>query len=120
MKTASCKAKGRVCCSEAKDLLMKYAPDLRPGDIEITSSGATGEDLKLSPAARAIYDFVIECKNTEAINIWAAYKQAQDHRLYLLKKNHVTFDTVPVVFFRRNRSKLMVTMEAEDFVRLIR
>lgn len=120
MKTASAKAKGRVCCSETKDLLMKYAPDLRPGDIEITSSGATGEDIKLSPAARELYDFVIECKNTESINIWAAYKQAQEHKISLLKKNQVTFNTAPLVFYRRNRSKLMVTLEAEDFVRMIR
>lgn len=116
MKTSSAKAKGRVCCSLVKDLLYQYAPDLKPGDIEITSSGATGEDLKLSPAARQKYPLIIECKNTEAINIWAAFEQAKGH---LVDKDLDSGFHVPIVFYRRNRSDLMCTLLAEDFLKLI-
>jgi hypothetical protein len=112
MKTSSCKAKGRKACQEAKDLLHKYAPDLRPGDIEITSSGACGEDLKLSPAAREKYPLVVEVKSQESIQIWAALEQAESHGI-----GHP--DQVPVLFFRRNRSELYVALLAEDFVKLI-
>lgn len=111
MRTSSAKAKGRRCAVETKELLELYAPDLRPGDIEVTSSGATGEDLKLSPAAREIYPLAIECKNVESLNIWAAYEQAC---------SHVKDDRYPVVFYRRNRSDLMVTLKAEHFMKLTR
>jgi len=112
MQTRSAKAKGRKCATETKELLEKFAPDLRPGDIAVTPSGVTGRDVVLSPAAQALYQLAIECKNQEALNIWAAFEQAKKHA-------EGTQDT-PVVFFRRNRSELMVCMRAEDFVKAIR
>ena len=112
MRTSSAKAKGRRACVEAKELLELYAPDLRPGDIEVTSSGATGEDLKLSPAARELYNFAIEVKCQESLNIWSALAQAASHA--------EGTDRTPVLFFRRNRSKLYVALDAEAFTRLVR
>jgi hypothetical protein len=110
MKTASCKAKGRRACQEVVDLLYKYAPDLRPGDIRITSSSVCGEDIQLSPAALEIYPFKIECKNVEKLNIWKALEQAQSHN----------GEGTPVLFFKRNRSDLYVAIRAEDFQKLTR
>lgn len=110
MKTSSAKAKGRKCCQEVQKLLYYYAPVLSEGDIEITSSGATGEDIKLSPHARGFYPFAIECKNQESLNIWAAYEQAKEHA--------DGKELVPIVFYKRNRSELMVTLKAEDFFKL--
>jgi hypothetical protein len=117
MRTSSAKAKGRRLCARVKELLYKYAPDLRPGDIEITSSGCTGEDLKLSPAARQVYPFVVEGKCQESLNIWSALKQAEGHL-----KNHDTDYgfVVPTLFFSRNHADLYVAMKAEDFIRLVR
>jgi hypothetical protein len=74
--------------------------------------GVTGRDLKLSPAAREIYPLAIECKNVEALNIWAAYEQAKKHA-----EGSTDF---PIVFFKRNKSELMVTLLAEDFMKLVR
>lgn len=111
MKTSSCKAKGRRACADVVELLLKHAPTLQPDDIRITSSGATGEDILLSPEARKLFPWVIEVKNTETINIWQAYAQAVSH----LKPG---VDYVPILFFRRNRSELMACMKASDFVRL--
>ena len=118
MRTSSAKAKGRRLCLEIKELLHKYAPDLRPGDIEVTSSGACGEDLKLSPAAREVYPLVAECKNQERLNIWEAIAQAENHRVWA--PDETNWLPVPVVFFRRNKSKPYVAMGAEEFIRLIR
>lgn len=112
MKTSSAKAKGRKACKEVQDLMYLYDTSLELGDIEITSSGATGEDLKLSPAARKIYPWAIECKNQEALNIWAAYEQATEHA------NGSTL--IPIVFYKRNRSELMVTLTAENFMKLVK
>lgn len=109
MKTSSAKAKGRRACQDVQELLYKYAVHLQPGDIEVTSSGVTGEDIKLSPAARDVYPFVIECKNQEKLNIWSAIEQA---------KTHVKGVEVPLLFFKRNRSDLMVCLSAEDFMQL--
>ncbi len=117
MKTSSCKAKGRRCAVEVKELLLKYAPDLHPADIEVTTSSVTGEDLKLSPVARKVYPLVVECKNVERINIWDAIKQSVAH---LKKHKHETEVQIPVVFFKRNNSKLMICLEAEEFLKFIR
>ena len=112
MKPKSAKAKGRVAAQETADLLYKYAPDLSPGDVLVTSAGSTGEDVLLSPAARELYPFFIECKNTETLSLWAAYKQACEHA-----KGRAGY---PTVFFRRNRSELMVCLSAEHFMKLVR
>ena len=95
MKTSSAKAKGRRFAQEIKDLMLENAYILEPDDIVVTSSGDTGEDLKLSPAARKVYPVSIECKNQEKLNIWEALKQAESN----------AGGYTPVLFFRRNRSK---------------
>ena len=111
MKPASAKAKGRIACKELKAALLEWAPDLGEDDIRVTSSGATGEDLLLSPAAQARYPFAIEVKNQEKINIWESYEQARAHA-----KNT---KRMPLLVFRRNRSELMVSLCLEDFLKLI-
>jgi hypothetical protein len=116
MRTSSCKAKGRRCAQETKELLLKHAPRLQDGDIVVTSSGETGPDLKLSPYAREFYPYAVECKNVEALNIWKAMEQAESHHQAALPTQ---WDT-PLLFFRRNRSKLYVALEAEAFLRLVR
>ena len=112
MRTSSAKAKGRRACQDVALLLYKYTPSLKPGDIDITSSGVTGEDIRLSPAAREVYPFVIECKNQESINIHKSYEQATTNK-------KIEPHLMPVVYYKRNTSELMVTMAAEDFVKLI-
>lgn len=110
MKTSSAKQKGRRLCLKLREELFSFAPDLKPDDIQVTSSGAGGEDLKLSPAAREIYPISWECKNTERVQIYAAYEQAKSNA-----GGHY-----PVVCFSRNRSEPMVALSLEHFLKLIR
>lgn len=112
MKTSSAKAKGRRCAQEVKELLHKACSALSPGDIVVTPSGVTGPDLHLSPAAKQVYPWAIECKNVESLNVWKALDQAVSHQQ--------GGEEVPLLFFRRNRSKLYVALEAEHFMRLVR
>ena len=111
MRIQSAKAKGRRACEEVKSLLEEFAPDLREGDIRVTSASVGGEDLLLSPRAKEIYPFACEVKNQEALNIWKSFEQAE---------THVQGKEIPVLFFKRNRSELMVCLKARDFIKLIR
>ena len=89
MKTSLAKAKGRRCANEVKELILRsFHNILDSDDIVVTSSGDTGEDLKLSPKARALFPVSIECKNQERLNIWEALEQCREN----------AGDYTPVVF----------------------
>ena len=109
MKTRSAKAKGRRLQNKIRDLLLEEFKDLEPDDIRTAIMGETGEDIKLSPAARRKIPYSFECKNQEAINIWSSLQQAEEN----------SGDYDPVLIFKRNRSKTYVTLELEDFLKLI-
>ena len=71
--------------------------------------GESGEDIKLSPAAKIKIPYSFECKNQERLSIWKALEQADENS-----------DTrAPVLVFKRNRSKVYVCMEFGDFIELI-
>ena len=71
--------------------------------------GDSGEDIQLSPAARKLIPYSIECKNQEKLNIWSALEQAEDN----------SKDSTPVLIFKRNRSKTYAVLEIEEFIKLI-
>lgn len=110
MKPRSAKAKGRTLQNTVRDLILEHFPTLHPDDVVSTQMGGAGVDIQLSPQARKVFPYSIECKNTEKLAIWAALEQAW---------NNVKDGTSPVLFFKRNRSKIYVTMEAEHFFNLI-
>ena len=108
MRTSSAKAKGRRCATETKDAILRVFDSLLPDDVVVTSSGETGEDLKLSPAARKALPVSFECKNVERLNIWEALEQAADNAA----------EFVPVLVFKRNRSKIYAAIPLEELLRL--
>ena len=110
MKTASRKAKGRRLQNKIRDLLIEHFSDeLEDDDIRCAIMGESGEDLKLSPAARKLIPYSFECKNQEKLNIWSSLEQAEEN----------SGDYPPVLIFKRNRSKTYVTIELEEFIKLI-
>jgi hypothetical protein len=115
MNIRSAKAKGRRLAQWVRDLFLKYKPDLHPDDIKVTSASVGGEDVQFSPAARAAYwDFAIECKNQERVNIWESYEQACEHA----RKCKRT-DAIPLLFISRNRTEPLAVIKAEDLLKLI-
>jgi hypothetical protein len=108
--TRSSKAKGRRLQQEVRDRIREHFPSLEEDDITCTLMGESGCDIKLSPAAKKKFPFSIECKNQESLSIWAALKQAADN---------IKEGTTPLLVFRRNRSKTYVTLEFEDFMKLL-
>ena len=107
MKTSSAKAKGRKLQQWMRNLLIEKL-EVHPEDIESRSMGAGGEDLIMARAAREKFPLSIECKNQEKVNVWEAYKQAED--------NSGKYE--PVVIIKRNKSKPLVVVDAEYFVSL--
>ena len=107
MKTQSAKAKGRRIQQWIRDLLIEKL-EIHPEDIESRSMGAGGEDLIMARAARESFPYSIECKNQEKINIWEAYKQAEDN----------SKDYEPVVVLKRNNQKPLILVDAEYFVNI--
>lgn len=109
MKTASKKAKGRKLQDMVRDLLLSKFKTLEEDDIKSAIMGETGEDIKLSPAAKRKIPYSFECKNQERINVWSSLKQAEGN----CKKR------TPVLVFKRNRSKTYVAFDIENFIKLI-
>ena len=107
MKPQSAKAKGRRLQQQFRALLIEEL-NIHPEDIESRSMGAGGEDLIMARAARAKFPYSIECKNVEKLNVWEAYKQADEN-----SKNYE-----PVVVMKKNNHKTLVVLDAEYFVKI--
>ena len=111
MKSRSAKAKGRRLQQKVRDLLLEtFSEELEPDDIRSAIMGESGEDIKLSPAARKLIPYSIECKNQEKLNIWEALSQAEEN----------SGVSTPVLIFKRNRSKTYAVLPIEEFINLIK
>ena len=110
MKSRSAKNKGKRLQNIVRDVLLETFNTLEPDDIKSAVMGDSGEDIQLSPAARKLIPYSIECKKQEKLNIWGALEQAE--------KN--SGDSNPVLIFKRNRSKTYAVLEIEDFIKLIK
>jgi hypothetical protein len=109
MLVSSGKAKGRRLQQWVRDLLIEKF-DIHPEDIESTSMGAGGEDIKMARAAREKFPYSIECKNSESLNVWKAWEQAN--------ANKGTYE--PLLVIKKNGKKPLVVIDAESFVEMIR
>ena len=111
MKTRSAKNKGKRLQNNIRDILLEtFKEQLEPDDIKSTTMGESGEDIQLSPAARKLIPYAIECKNQEKLNIWESLKQAESNS----EKGK------SVLIFKRNRSKTYAVLEIQDFINLIK
>jgi len=109
MKTSSKKGKGRRLQNFVRDRLLNSFPTLEPDDVKAAIMGESGEDIKLSPAAKRKIPYSFECKNQERLSIWDSLKQAEDN----------CGDRTPVLIFKRNRSKTYAVVEINSFLKLI-
>jgi hypothetical protein len=66
--------------------------------------GAGGEDVQLSPAARELFPYTIECKNMAKIAVYNYYEQAKQHG-----------KGEPLVVIKQNNSKPLVIVDADYF-----
>lgn len=109
MTPASAKAKGRNFQKYVRDVLLKAFPSLEQDDVRSTSMGAGGEDLQLSPAARKLIPYQIECKAKAKSQIHTYYEQAKTHG-----------DYQPLVIVKMDRREPLVVVELAHFVQLLK
>ncbi len=109
MKPRSAKNKGKRLQNKVRDLILEKFNTLEPDDVRSITMGDSGEDIFLSPAARKLFPFSVECKNQEKLNIWSSLEQAETN-----SGNHI-----PIVIFKRNRSKTYVALEFEKLLELL-
>ena len=70
MKPQSAKQKGRLLQQKVRDGILKNYPQLEPDDVRSTSMGAGGTDVQLSPAAKRLFPYEIECKNLAKVSVY--------------------------------------------------
>ena len=109
MKPRSAKNKGKRLQNKVRDIILEKFDKLEPDDVRSITMGDSGEDILLSPAARRLFPFSVECKNQEALNIWSSLEQAENN-----SGKHT-----PLVIFKRNRSKTYAILEFEELLKLL-
>jgi hypothetical protein len=77
MKPSSAKAKGRRFQQRLCRDILEAFPSLQPDDVVSTSMGCGGEDVRLSPAARAALPLSLEAKCQERLNVWSCLEQCE-------------------------------------------
>ena len=110
MKSRSAKNKGKRLQNKIRDLILeKFNAKLESDDVRSITMGDSGEDILLSPTARRLFPFSVECKNQESLSIWSALEQAENNA-----GKHI-----PLVIFKRNRSKTYAVLEFDKLLELL-
>jgi hypothetical protein len=108
---ASRKAKGRRLQQAVRqDLVVRLGID--PGDILSTAMGQSGCDLYLSPAARTIFPFGVECKAQERIALPEWWEQCT--------RNAEKEGLTPLLLVKQSRKEPLAVLRWSDLIRLIR
>jgi len=109
MKPRSAKNKGKRLQNNVRDLILEKFNQLEPDDVRSTTMGDSGEDVLLSPAARKLFPFSVECKNQEKLNIWSSLEQTETNA-----GKHT-----PLLIFKRNRSKTYAVLQLDDLMEML-
>jgi len=118
--TATKKAKGRKLQQQIANDLIKHInhqglytdePELTELDVRSIGMGQNGRDIELSSYGELKIPFDIECKNQEKASIWQWIEQAE--------KNNKTNLRIPLVVFKRNRSKTYAVIEWDNLLSLL-
>jgi hypothetical protein len=110
MKSQSAKAKGRRLQQTVRDAVLGAFKTLEPDDVRSTSMGAGGEDILLSPKARKLFPYSVECKNLAKIAVYNYYSQAESN----------CGMHEPLVIIKQNRSKPLAVVDLDHFMELVR
>ena len=111
MKPRSAKNKGarlQKWVAEQISILLNIPVD-KDGDIESRPMGQPGVDVILRGQARKLFLFSIECENAERWDIHNKIKQAKSNQMP---------NTEWLCFFKRNKEKPIIVMDAEVFFKL--
>lgn len=108
--TKAGKAKARVLQNAiAENIRDRFRLDLE--DVKPAIMGEQGIDIKLSTKARQLFPFAIECKFQEKLDLWQAIEQAAI--------NGEKEKLIPLLAFKRSRSKVYAVLEFDDLMKII-
>lgn len=108
MKVSSAKAKGRKLQQAVVAKLLAAFPHLGEGDIRSTPMSSGGEDVQLSPAARAVIPHRIEAKKHAAFSVYTHYDQARSHGTH-----------EPLLVIEADRRKPLAIVDLDYFIGLL-
>lgn len=109
--TQSAKAKGRKLQQLVRDKILSLFPQLTLDDVRSTSSGASGEDVLLSPSARLLFPYSVECKAHKSFAIYKVMEQAA---------SNCPDDATPLSVIKGDRQKPLVVLDADAFFDLLK
>lgn len=110
IKPSSAKAKGRKHQQWVRDKILALFPTLEPDDVRSTSMGAGGEDVQLSPAARKLFAYSVECKAFKSFAIYKVMEQAEAN---------CPKGVQPLGVIKADRHKPLVVVDAVHFFKLL-
>ena len=93
-----------------RDKLRAAFSALEEDDIKSQTMGMTGEDIVLSPAARKLIPYSIECKNVERLNVWQCLKQTE---------SNVAKGCAPALVIKRNQTNPYIMVPLEIWIDII-
>lgn len=111
IKPSSAKAKGRRHQQWVRDKIYEAFPSLEDGDVRSTSMGAGGEDLQLSPAARRLFPYSVECKAFKSFAIYKVLEQAT---------SNAPTGIEPIAIIKGDRQRPLAVLDAEHFFELVK
>ena len=109
MTIKSNKQKGRRLQQWVVSKLLLLLPGVKTDDVVSRPMGSNGDDIMLSPYARKLFPYSIECKNQESGNVWKAYEQAGAN----------SGNYTPIVVMKKNNHKPLVVIDAVEFVNIM-
>ena len=104
------KAKGRRFQQAVRQDLIDCL-GIDPGDILSTAMGQSGCDIYLSPAARALFPYGVECKAQETISLPAWWEQC--------KTNAEAEGLAPLLVLKQSRRAALAVLRWEDLLALL-
>ena len=103
------KSKGANFQKEIRQKLLETFPVLEDDDIKTAIMGESGEDIKLSPAARRLFPFAVEAKAQEKVSLRAWWDQTKAN-----SGKHI-----PLLITKQSRKEPLVVMSLDDFLKLV-
>ena len=110
IKVSSAKAKGRRLQQWVRDYLHSNLEGIEKDDVTSTPGGVNGPDIGLSPLARKLFPWTVECKSRSSFSVYEALEQAERN----LIKN-----TKPIAILKGDRKQPLALLYAEDLLEIL-
>ena len=110
IKVSSAKAKGRRLQQWVRNYLHSNLKGIEKDDVTSTPGGVNGPDIGLSPLARKLFPWTVECKSRSSFSIYEALEQAEKN----LIKN-----TKPIAILKGDRKQPLALLYAEDLLEIL-